>query len=96
MRTPSDDSNIGRWGFPHQSPAAKFLSWPSRCVLTANESVQYYSYTVDSPYAKNGTHNLAVATAKDNAVYLFVVSANDKQWSTNEKVLRTIQQSFIV
>jgi hypothetical protein len=57
---------------------------------------QYYSYTVDSPYAKNGTHNLAVATAKDNAVYLFVVSASDKQWAANENVLRTIQESFSV
>jgi hypothetical protein len=56
----------------------------------------YYSYTVDSPYAKNGTHNLAVATAKDNAVYLFVVSASDKQWAANENVLRTIQESFSV
>ncbi|GLJ13739.1 hypothetical protein SUGI_0219250, partial [Cryptomeria japonica] len=54
----------------------------------------YYSYTLETPYALTGTHNLAKATAKGNTVVLFVVSANDKQWPKSEKILRSIVNSF--
>ncbi|KAL6616242.1 hypothetical protein ACP70R_038512 [Stipagrostis hirtigluma subsp. patula] len=56
----------------------------------------YYSYVLETPLALTGSHNLAKATAKGNTVVLFVVSASDKQWSSSEKVLRTIVESFHV
>lgn len=54
----------------------------------------YYVYGLDTPYARTGTHNLAAATAKGNVVLLFVVSANDAQWSTSQEVLKTVLESF--
>lgn len=54
----------------------------------------YYKYTLETPYALTGTHNLAKATAKGSTVVLFVASANDRQWQTSEKVLRTMLDSF--
>ncbi|CAK9327115.1 unnamed protein product [Citrullus colocynthis] len=54
----------------------------------------YYKYTLETPYALTGTHNLAKATAKGSTVVLFVASANDRQWQTSEKVLRTMLESF--
>ncbi|XP_038895408.1 psbP domain-containing protein 6, chloroplastic [Benincasa hispida] len=54
----------------------------------------YYKYTLETPYALTGTHNLAKATAKGSTVVLFVASANDKQWQSSEKVLRTMLDSF--
>lgn len=54
----------------------------------------YYKYTLETPYALTGTHNLAKATAKGSTVVLFVASANDKQWQASEKVLRTMLDSF--
>ena len=56
--------------------------------------MQYYVYTLDTPYAKTGTHNLAVATARGNVVLLFVVSATDSQWSSSQDVLKTVLESF--
>lgn len=56
--------------------------------------MQYYKYTLETPYALTGTHNLAKATAKGSTVVLFVASANDKQWQASEKVLRTMLDSF--
>lgn len=56
----------------------------------------YYTYELETPYAKTGAHNLATATAKGNAVMLFVVSASDAQWSSSEKLLRSIVNSFEV
>ncbi|KAG6583507.1 PsbP domain-containing protein 6, chloroplastic, partial [Cucurbita argyrosperma subsp. sororia] len=54
----------------------------------------YYKYTLETPYALTWTHNLAKATAKGSTVVLFVASANDKQWQTYEKVLRTMLDSL--
>ncbi|XP_022152863.1 psbP domain-containing protein 6, chloroplastic [Momordica charantia] len=54
----------------------------------------YYKYTLETPYALTGTHNLAKATAKGSTVVLFVASANDKQWPASEKILRTMLDSF--
>ncbi|KAI5061979.1 hypothetical protein GOP47_0022518 [Adiantum capillus-veneris] len=54
----------------------------------------YYVYTLDTPLARTGTHNLAAATAKGNVVLLFVVSANDTQWASSEGVLKTVLESF--
>ncbi|KAH7277169.1 hypothetical protein KP509_39G037400 [Ceratopteris richardii] len=54
----------------------------------------YYVYTLETPYARTGTHNLAAATAQGNAVILFVVSANDSQWASSEGVLKTVLESF--
>ncbi|CAO2194999.1 unnamed protein product [Urochloa humidicola] len=56
----------------------------------------YYSYVLETPLALTGSHNLAKATAKGNTVVLFVASANDKQWSSSEKVLKAIVDSFQV
>lgn len=58
--------------------------------------MQYYRYVLETPFALTGTHNLAKATAKGNTVVLFVVSANDKQWSSAEKTLQAILDSFQV
>lgn len=56
----------------------------------------YYSYVLETPLALTGSHNLAKATAKGNTVVLFVASANDKQWSSSQKVLKAIVDSFQV
>ncbi|KAL9677170.1 hypothetical protein QQ045_005398 [Rhodiola kirilowii] len=56
----------------------------------------YYKYVLDTPFALTGSHNLAKATAKGNTVVLFVVSANDKQWQTSEKILKAMLDSFQV
>ncbi|KAJ1376886.1 PsbP family [Sesbania bispinosa] len=56
----------------------------------------YYKYVLETPYALTGSHNLAKATAKGNTVVLFVASANDKQWQTSEKTLKTMLDSFQV
>lgn len=56
----------------------------------------YYNYVLETPYASTGSHNLAKATAKGNTVVLFVVSANDKQWSSSQKTLKAILDSFQV
>ncbi|BFI22280.1 hypothetical protein MPTK1_8g10770 [Marchantia polymorpha subsp. ruderalis] len=54
----------------------------------------FYTYQLETPFAKTGQHNLATATAKGSVVMLFVVSATDKQWQASEKLLRTILESF--
>ncbi|XP_030463586.1 psbP domain-containing protein 6, chloroplastic [Syzygium oleosum] len=54
----------------------------------------YYKYTLETPYALTGSHNLAKATAKGNTVVLFVASANEKQWQASEKTLRAMLDSF--
>lgn len=58
--------------------------------------MQYYKYVLETPYALTGSHNLAKATAKGNTVILFVASANDKQWSSSQKTLQAILDSFEV
>lgn len=55
---------------------------------------QYYNYRLETPFARTGTHNLATATAKGNVVLLFVVSANDAQWASSQRLLKTILESF--
>ncbi|CAL4960881.1 unnamed protein product [Urochloa decumbens] len=64
--------------------------------LVGTNVEKYYSYVLETPLALTGSHNLAKATAKGNTVVLFVVSANDKQWSSSEKVLKAIVDSFQV
>ncbi|XP_073009294.1 psbP domain-containing protein 6, chloroplastic [Typha latifolia] len=54
----------------------------------------YYTYTLETPFALTGSHNLAKATAKGNTVVLFVASANDKQWSSSKKTLKAMLDSF--
>ncbi|KAL8235736.1 hypothetical protein R6Q59_016817 [Mikania micrantha] len=56
----------------------------------------YYRYVLETPFALTGSHNIAKATAKGNTVILFVASANDKQWPTSQKTLKTIVDSFHV
>lgn len=53
-----------------------------------------YFYEINAFYAQNGNHCLAAFTVKDNAAYLFVASANDKQWASSEGKLRTMVDSF--
>lgn len=64
--------------------------------LITFSDMQYYKYTLETPYALTGSHNLAKATAKGNTVVLFVASASDKQWPTSEKTLRAMLDSFQV
>ncbi|XP_022746770.1 psbP domain-containing protein 6, chloroplastic [Durio zibethinus] len=54
----------------------------------------YYKYVLETPFALTGSHNLAKATAKGSTVVLFVASANDKQWSTSQKTLKAMLDSF--
>ncbi|KAM0948721.1 putative photosystem II [Dioscorea sansibarensis] len=56
----------------------------------------YYTYVLETPFALTGSHNLAKATAKGNTVVLFVASANDKQWSSSQKTLKAMLDSFQV
>jgi len=56
----------------------------------------YYWYTLDTPYAKTGTHQVASITAKDNALFVIAVSANDKQWADHGAKLKQISDSFRV
>ena len=60
------------------------------------DGVTYYWYTLDTPYAKTGQHQVASIAAKENAVFVLAVSATDKQWAQNSKKLKTIQESFRV
>ncbi|GAB4818803.1 hypothetical protein N2152v2_005849 [Parachlorella kessleri] len=53
-----------------------------------------YVYEVYAPYAQHGGHILACFTVKADAAYLFVVSANDKQWAQSQPKLRKMLQSF--
>ncbi|KAG2601380.1 psbP domain-containing protein 6, chloroplastic-like [Panicum virgatum] len=72
---------------------------PDELVDTSVEKIDgqtYYSYVLETPLALTGSHNLAKATAKGNTVVLFVASASDKQWSSSEKVLKAIVDSFQV
>lgn len=57
---------------------------------------QYYRYVLDTPFALTGSHNIAKATAKGNTVILFVASASDKQWTSSQKTLKAIVDSFHV
>ena len=64
-------------------------------VLVCPKS-QYYSYVLETPYARSGTHNLAVSTAKGNTVLLFVISASDAQWASSKDTLKQLAKSFSV
>lgn len=68
--------------------------WKRVAFLITFSTMQYYKYTLETPYALTGSHNLAKATAKGNTVVLFVASASDKQWPTSEKTLRAMLDSF--
>ncbi|KAK1278166.1 hypothetical protein QJS04_geneDACA003622 [Acorus gramineus] len=72
---------------------------PDELVETSIEkqgNQTYYTYTLETPFASTGSHNLAKATAKGNTVVLFVVSANDKQWPMAQKTLKAMLESFRV
>eukprot|EP00271_Cylindrocystis_brebissonii_P009448 TRINITY_DN24292_c0_g1_i1.p1 TRINITY_DN24292_c0_g1~~TRINITY_DN24292_c0_g1_i1.p1 ORF type:complete len:300 (-),score=36.39 TRINITY_DN24292_c0_g1_i1:154-1008(-) len=72
---------------------------PDEVVETSIRSVDgqtYYDYALETPFARSGAHNLAVATAKGSTVLLLVVSANDSQWSANKGTLRKLADSFCV
>jgi hypothetical protein len=67
----------------------------SEDVLNIQEKDGYYVYEVFAPYAKDHMdHNLAAFTVKKDLFYLFVVSANEKQWSKSEDTLRHMVSSF--
>eukprot|EP00244_Chara_vulgaris_P011202 TRINITY_DN5454_c0_g1_i1.p1 TRINITY_DN5454_c0_g1~~TRINITY_DN5454_c0_g1_i1.p1 ORF type:complete len:214 (-),score=21.57 TRINITY_DN5454_c0_g1_i1:23-664(-) len=59
-------------------------------------SQKYYTYTLETPFALTGLHNLAIATAKGNTVLLMVISASQKQWEKHEALLREMADSFSV
>ena len=65
-------------------------------VVLFYTNLQYYSYALETPYARSGTHNLAVSTAKGNTVLLLVISASDAQWANNKDTLKKLAQSFSV
>ncbi|KAK6942134.1 PsbP, C-terminal, partial [Dillenia turbinata] len=70
---------------------------PDELLETSVETIAgqtYYKYVLETPLALTGSHNLAKATAKGNTVVLFVASANDKQWQSSEKILKTVLDSF--
>ncbi|KAF5750312.1 psbP domain-containing protein 6 chloroplastic [Tripterygium wilfordii] len=72
---------------------------PDELLETSTENLgdqTYYKYVLETPFALTGTHNLAKATAKGNTVVLFVVSANDKQWQSSQKILKAMLDSFQV
>ncbi|KAJ4706708.1 PsbP family [Melia azedarach] len=72
---------------------------PDELLETSVEKVgnqTYYNYVLETPFALTGSHNLAKATAKGSTVVLFVASANDKQWSASQKVLKAMLDSFQV
>lgn len=58
------------------------------------DGLTYYVYEVNAPYGKVGPHTLTAATVKGDLAFLFIVSANDKQWSKNQGRLREIVDSF--
>eukprot|EP00850_Spirogloea_muscicola_P011881 SM000075S21970 [mRNA] locus=s75:370785:372328:- [translate_table: standard] len=64
--------------------------------IRQNNGQTYYTYALETPYARSGAHNLAAATAKGNVVLLLVVSASDSQWSANKAMLRKLVESFSV
>ncbi|KAH7622138.1 putative PsbP domain-containing protein 6, chloroplastic [Nannochloris sp. 'desiccata'] len=54
----------------------------------------YYTYEINAPYAKVGTHQLAAFTTKGDLAYLWVVAGNDKQWAKAESKLRYMLKTF--
>lgn len=54
----------------------------------------YYTYELNAPYGKNGSHQLAAVTIKGDLCYIFVTAASDKQWAKSEGTLRHMQKSF--
>merc|ERR1712078_379231 len=56
----------------------------------------YYQYSLETPYAKLGAHQLASISAKDEAVLLLALSASEAQWKSSKDDLIKIQESFRV
>ncbi len=56
----------------------------------------YYQYSLETPYAKTGAHQLASISAKDEAVLLLALSASEAQWKSSKDDLIKIQESFRV
>ena len=56
----------------------------------------YYQYSLETPYAKTGSHQLASIAAKDEAVLLLAISASESQWKNSKDELTKIQESFRV
>lgn len=67
----------------------------STAVTKHEDGRTYYEYEVVAPYAKNGTRQLAAFTVKGDLAYLWVLAANDRQWSKSEKTLRHMLKSFV-
>jgi hypothetical protein len=53
---------------------------------------QYQLYALDA--LNNGPHSLTSATAKGEVLYLFILTATEKQWKASEKVFRSVRDSF--
>ena len=56
----------------------------------------YYQYSLQTTYAKTGSHQLASIAAKDEAVLLLAISASESQWKNSKDELTKIQESFRV
>lgn len=54
----------------------------------------YYYYELYAPYGTTAPHTLTACVAKGEVLYIFVVSATDKQWPKAEKTLRKVVESF--
>jgi hypothetical protein len=67
----------------------------SKAVSVEGGAPQYL-YEVNAPYGAKGVgpHAAVAVAAKGDLAFLFVVSANDKQWAKGAPMLRAVARSF--
>ncbi|PNW82467.1 hypothetical protein CHLRE_06g280150v5 [Chlamydomonas reinhardtii] len=61
---------------------------------TLDDGLTYYYYELNAPYAKVGGHSFTACTVKGDLAYLFITSANEKQWGKLEGSLKQTVESF--
>ena len=54
----------------------------------------YYYYEINASYGLNGPHTVSACTTKGDLAMLYIVMANDKQWSRNAQMLRDLVDGF--
>ncbi|KAG2447718.1 hypothetical protein HYH02_007178 [Chlamydomonas schloesseri] len=59
-----------------------------------DDGLTYYYYELNAPYAKVGGHSYTACTVKGDLAFLFITSANDKQWAKLEGSLKQTVDTF--
>jgi len=59
-----------------------------------DDGLTYYMYEIYQLDAQNGPHNVCAVTAKGEVLFVFMATANDKQWRSSEGIMRKAVDSF--